>query len=210
MTEPPAGHISNRHVRAVPDPAPDAVPPDPAADLADLLRRCGEGDERSFADLYDATSAKVYGLVVRVTRSPEISDEVVQEVYLMAWQQSARFDPARGSVLGWLCTLAHRRAVDRVRQVARERDREQTYEDQRAGTQMDQTWQEVEQGVDTREVRDGLGALTPLQREAVGLAYYQGYTYQEVARRLGVPLGTAKARIRDGLKSLRSALGGRS
>ena len=208
LTEPRTGRSARRRARPVPDAPPAPAPRGPAADLEDLLHRCGGGDERSFADLYDATSATVYGLVVRVIRSPEIAEEVVQEVYLMAWQQSARFDPARGTVLGWLCTLAHRRAVDRVRQVARERDREQTYEDRRAGTQMDQTWQEVEQGVDTREVRDGLSALTPLQRQAVGLAYYQGYTYQEVARRLDVPLGTAKARIRDGLTRLRSALGG--
>ena len=125
----------------------------------------------------------------------------------MAWQQSARFDPARGTVLGWLCTLAHRRAVDRIRQIARERDREQTFENRRMGTPADETWQEVEQTLDTEEVQAGLEALTPLQRQAVSLAYYQGCTYQEVARRLGIPVGTAKARIRDGLHRLRTALG---
>ncbi|KAD3515061.1 sigma-70 family RNA polymerase sigma factor [Arthrobacter yangruifuii] len=186
----------------------EAVHEDPAAGLAELVRRSGNGDEAGFAALYDATAAKVYGVALRVVRSPEIAAEVVQEVYLMAWQQSARFDTTRGSVLGWLCTLAHRRAVDRVRQVARERDREQNYEDQRSGTPVDQTWQEVEQGMKTNEVRTGLGALTPLQREAVAMAYYQGFTYQEVAARLEIPLGTAKARIRDGLNRLRSALGG--
>ena len=190
--------------------SPESRHDDRGAELADLVRRCGEGDETGFAALYDATSAKVYGLAVRVTRSPEIAAEVVQEVYLMAWQQSARFDPERGTVVAWLCTLAHRRAVDRVRQVDRERNREQTYEDRRAGTPVDQTWQEVEQTMDTHEVRAGLGALTPLQREAVALAYYQGCTYQEVAERLEIPLGTAKARIRDGLRNLRSALGARS
>ncbi|WP_146362698.1 sigma-70 family RNA polymerase sigma factor [Arthrobacter yangruifuii] len=186
----------------------EAVHEDRAAGLAELVRRSGDGDEAAFAALYDATAAKVYGVALRVVRSPEIAAEVVQEVYLMAWQQSARFDTTRGSVLGWLCTLAHRRAVDRVRQVARERDREQNYEDQRNGTPVDQTWQEVEQGMKTNEVRAGLGALTPLQREAVAMAYYQGFTYQEVAARLEIPLGTAKARIRDGLNRLRSALGG--
>lgn len=172
-----------------------------------MLRRSGAGDEAAFAALYDATSPKVYGMTVRVVRSPEIAAEVLQEAYLMAWQQASRFDPARGSVLGWLCTLAHRRAVDRIRQVARERDREQTYENRRAETPVDETWQEVEQAMDTREVRAGLGALTPLQREAVTLAYYGGCTYQEVAQRLEIPLGTAKARIRDGLIRLRTALG---
>ena len=137
-------------------------------------------------------------------------EECVADAFIHLWQYPEKFDPARGTVLGWLCTLAHRRAVDRVRQVAREREREQTYEDQRTGTPVDQTWQEVEQGMRTHEVQNGLGALTPLQRQAVALAYYQGFTYQEVALRLDIPLGTAKARIRDGLKKLRSALGGQS
>lgn len=144
---------------------------------------------------------------MRVTRSPEIAAEVLQEVYLMAWQQAARFDPARGTVTAWLYTLAHRRAVDRVRQVAQERGREQTYESRLPGAPTDETWQEVEQAMDTQEVRAGLAVLTPLQREAVVLAYYKGCTYQEVARRLEIPLGTAKARIRDGLKKLGAALG---
>jgi RNA polymerase sigma-70 factor, ECF subfamily len=178
-------------------------------DLVTLLRRSGDGDEAAFASLYDATASTVYGVTLRVSRSPEIAAEVLQEAYLMAWQQASRFDSTRGSVLGWLCTLAHRRAVDRVRQVARERDREQSYENRRAGTPADETWQEVEKTLDTDEVQAGLGALTALQRQAVALAYYEGCTYQQVAQRLGVPLGTAKARIRDGLKNLRSALGAR-
>lgn len=220
MTDPGAGRRSHQdppsgpptwgvpHHQHAPSPEQTAAAPDDhGVDLADLLRRSGVGDEAAFAALYDATSPKVYGVTLRVTRSPEIAAEVLQEAYLMAWQQASRFDPARGSVLGWLCNLAHRRAVDRIRQVARERDREQTYENRRVGTPADETWQEVEKAMDTREVRAGLGALTPLQREAVSLAYYEGCTYQQVALRLGVPLGTAKARIRDGLKNLRSALG---
>ncbi|MFF0905677.1 UNVERIFIED_CONTAM: ECF RNA polymerase sigma factor SigK [Kocuria sp. CPCC 205316] len=200
---------SHSHLDDQPQPAygPAASSDDAEIDLAELLRRSVNGDDAAFAALYDATSAKVYGMTVRVSRSPEIAAEVTQEVYLMAWQQASRFDPARGTVLGWLCTLAHRRAVDRIRQVAPERDREQTYENRRAETPADETWQEVEQAMDTREVRAGLEALTPLQRESVALAYYQGCTYQEVAQRLGIPLGTAKARIRDGLKNLGSALG---
>lgn len=218
MTEPFAGGKARED--AFPQPAsPPALDHQPAPprgqvlsgndngdNLADLLRRSGGGDEAAFAVLYDATASKVYGLAARVTRSPEIAAEVVQEVYLMAWQQAARFDSARGTVLGWLCTLAHRRAVDRVRHVARERDREQTYENRHAGTPSDHTWQEVKESMETREVRAGLDALTPLQREAVSLAYYDGCTHQEVAQRLEIPLGTAKARIRDGLNRLRSVL----
>ncbi|GGG58398.1 RNA polymerase sigma factor SigK [Kocuria dechangensis] len=196
MTEPGTG--TGREGRAAVDEQPD---------LGALLRRSGAGDEAAFAQVYDLTAAKVYGLAVRVTRSPEIAAEVVQEVYLMAWQQSARFDPERGTVLAWLCTLAHRRSVDRVRQVQRERDREQQYGSVRAEIPADETWQGVERVMETQEVRAGLDALTPIQREAVSLAYYEGCSHREVAQRLDVPLGTAKARIRDGLSSLRTALG---
>lgn len=206
----PAGFLSGPARSQEAEPGADGSEGGPGADLAVLVQRSGRGDDAAFAALYDATASTVYGLAVRVTRSPEIAAEVVQEAYLMAWQQSARFDPARGTVVAWLCTLAHRRAVDRVRQVDRERSRDQTYEDRRGRTPVDQTWQEVEQTMDTHEVRAGLGALTALQREAVALAYYQGFTYQEVAQRLDIPLGTAKARIRDGLRNLRSALGAQS
>lgn len=187
-----------------------APPPDPAQRAertAELLRRSGEGDEQAFAELYDETSRTVYGLVARVTRAPEPAAEVVQEVYLMAWQQSARFDPGRGTVLAWLCTMAHRRAVDRVRQSQRERDRDQKYETLRADTAGDATWHEVERSLESEEVRSGLDLLSPLQREAVSLVYYSGFSHRRAAEHLGVPLGTAKARIRDGLSSLRSALG---
>jgi RNA polymerase sigma-70 factor (ECF subfamily) len=196
MTEPGTG--TGREGRAALEDEPD---------LGALLRRSGTGDEAAFAQVYDLTAARVYGLAVRVTRSPEIAAEVVQEVYLMAWQQSARFDPERGTVLAWLCTLAHRRSVDRVRQVQREREREQQYESGRAEIPADETWQGVEQAMETQEVRAGLDALTPIQREAVSLAYYEGCSHREVAQRLDVPLGTAKTRIRDGLSSLRTALG---
>jgi RNA polymerase sigma-70 factor (ECF subfamily) len=175
--------------------------------MAGLLRRSAAGDEAAFAELYDATSSPVYGLVVRLTRSPELAAEVVQEVYLMAWQQSGRFDPERGTVLAWLCTLAHRRAVDRIRQTQRERVRDEQYEARQGQPPADETWSEVEHALETEEVRAGLGGLSSLQREAVCLVYYRGYSHREVAEHLAVPLGTAKARIRDGLNNLRTALG---
>ncbi|MFI7481125.1 ECF RNA polymerase sigma factor SigK [Kocuria sp. M1R5S2] len=175
--------------------------------LAELLRRSAAGDEAAFAAFYDATSSTVYGLVVRLARSPELAAEVAQEVYLMAWQQSGRFDPERGTALAWLCTMAHRRAVDRIRQSQRERVRDEQYEARQGLTPADETWSEVEQSLDSQEVRAGLERLTELQREAVRLVYYRGYSHRQVAEHLAVPLGTAKARIRDGLNGLRTALG---
>jgi RNA polymerase sigma-70 factor (ECF subfamily) len=83
--------------------------------LADYLRRSARGDEQAFAALYDATSARVHGLVLRVVRDPAQSEEVTQEVFLQVWRTAARYDESKGSALAWLMTLAHRRAVDRVR-----------------------------------------------------------------------------------------------
>ena len=92
--------------------------------LADLLRRCARGDEAAFAELYDATSRRLFGLVLRIVRDHAMSEEVTQEVYLDIWRTSARFDPSRGSALSWMMTIAHRTAVDRVRssEAARRRD----------------------------------------------------------------------------------------
>lgn len=173
--------------------------------LRQALSHSAAGDERAFAQVYDATAGPVYGLILRVVRSPQLAAEVVQEVYLMAWQQAARFDPHRGTVLGWLCTMAHRRAVDHVRSSQRRRDREERYETELTGRPSDETWGEVEQMLDTEQVRSGLAALSARQREAVYLVYFRGMSHRDVAEHLEVPLGTAKARIRDGLLALRAA-----
>lgn len=199
MSEGPTGRSGGA---GAPVPAPGRT-----EEQAELLRRVAAGDEDAFARLYDATSAVVHGLVLRLVRSPELTAEVVQEVYLMAWQQAERFDAGRGTVLAWLCTMAHRRAVDRIRQSQRDRDRDQQYEIRQAEIPSDSTWSQVEQSLESGEVRAQLGALSALQREAVCLVYYRGYSHRQVAEHLDVPLGTAKARIRDGLNHLRSALG---
>lgn len=190
-------------------PGPTARPnPRTSPDvLPDLLRRTATGDEDAFAGLYDLTSARVYGLVLRVIRAPELAAEVTQEVYVEAWRTCARFDPERGSVQAWLCTMAHRRAVDRIRQVERERTREQRWSRDNVTREVDDTWLATEISLDGRRVRRELGRLTELQRQAVTLAYYGGCTQTEVSRLLDVPLGTVKTRMRDALGRLRDALG---
>lgn len=175
--------------------------------LGPVLTRSAAGDDRAFAQVYDATAGPVYGLILRVVRSPQLAAEVVQEVYLMAWQQAERFDPDRGTVMSWLCTMAHRRAVDHVRSSQRRREREERYETELTGRPSDETWGEVEQILDTEQIREGLAALSPRQREAVDLVYFRGMSHREVAEHLELPLGTAKARIRDGLRALRAAWG---
>jgi RNA polymerase sigma-70 factor (ECF subfamily) len=176
-----------------------------AAHLADLVARAAQGQEEAFAELYDLTSSRIYGVVLRVLRSAEHAAEVCQEVYVEVWRQSARYVPEKGSVMAWMATMAHRRAVDRVRSVTSEVARDQ--QDAAAGVRdIDQVWDQVEQKVDVERVRKGMALLTGIQREALNLAYFGGYTHSQVAAMLGLPLGTVKTRIRDGLIGLRNAL----
>jgi RNA polymerase sigma-70 factor (ECF subfamily) len=176
-------------------------------DLALLLRRAARGDESAFAELYDATAARVYGLVRRVVRDPHQAEEVAQEIYLEVWRTSARYDADRGSAQAWILTIAHRRAVDRVRSAEAASRREETYERRNREVEHDVTAEVAHASLEARRVRGALEALTPVQREAVSLAYLGGYTHTEVAGLLDLPLGTAKTRIRDGLIRLRDTLG---
>ncbi|MBI1349718.1 MAG: sigma-70 family RNA polymerase sigma factor [Actinomycetales bacterium] len=175
--------------------------------LTHLLARASRGDEAAFAELYDQTSARVYGLVRRVVRDPAQAEEVTQETYLTIWRESARYDASRGSVIGWILTIAHRRAVDRVRAVESARERDTRFAVLDGGPAFDVVEEAATASLDSARVRRALSTLTDLQREAVTLAYYGGYTYKEVAELLDVPLGTIKTRMRDGLIRLRDTLG---
>jgi RNA polymerase sigma-70 factor (ECF subfamily) len=132
---------------------------------------------------------------------------VTQEVLIEIWRTAPRFDPERGSAVTWVTSMAHRRAVDRVRSAQRtaERDDSAARRDQRPP--FDEVAEQVETRLDAEQVRRGLAQLTDLQRETIRLAYYGGYTYREVAELLDVPLGTVKTRMRDGLIRLRDQLG---
>lgn len=190
-------------VVAAPDAA--AAGPDP---LVGLLRRSARGDEAAFAEFYDRTSARAYGLALRVVRDPAMSEEVTQEAYLEAWRHAGRFDPQLGSPLGWLLTVTHRRAVDRVRASEASRAREGRYAAGSRPVDYDATLEQASATLEAQRVRRALSHLTETQRGAVELAYLGGYTHSEVASLLDIPLGTAKTRIRDGLIRLRDALGG--
>lgn len=195
-------------LRPVPDGAPQGVPSgSAAAHLADLLRRAGRGDETAFAEFYDATSARAYGLALRVVRNPAHAEEVTQEAYLDAWRHSTRFDPALGSAAGWLLTIVHRKAVDRVRSVEAATIRDETWQRESRPIDHDQTSDAAHASLEAARVRGAVATLTAVQREAVELTYFGGYTHTEVAAMLDVPLGTAKTRIRDGLIRLRDLMG---
>ena len=165
------------------------------------------GRTGAFEQVYDAVIGSVYGVILRVVRDPAQSEEVAQEVMVEVWRTAPRYDPERGSASTWIHTMAHRRAVDRVRAVQASRDRETRIAEREHVPAFDVTAEQVESRLEREQVRRCLDGLTELQRESVGLAYYSGYTYSEVAELLDTPLGTVKTRLRDGLIRLRDCLG---
>jgi RNA polymerase sigma-70 factor (ECF subfamily) len=180
--------------------------PTPPDGPNDLLGRVARGDEDAFDRLYDLLAPQVFGLVRRLLRDPAQAEEVTQEVFVELWRTATRYDPARGSVHSWALTLAHRRAVDRVRSEQASSDRER----RAAGGEIppyDEVVEQVTASLEHEQVRQCLSTLTALQREAVTLAYYRGYTYREVAELLDANLATVKTRMRDGLVRLRDCLG---
>ncbi|KRB76561.1 RNA polymerase subunit sigma [Nocardioides sp. Root190] len=196
-------------------PVPDAAAGAPLAgaaaaagpDLGGLLKLSARGDTVAFSQLYDATASRIHGLVVRVVRDRAQAEEVTQEVFLEVWRQSGRFDPERGSALSWLMTIAHRKAVDRVRSAEAASRRDVAYEQHNQVPDHDVTAEAAHASLEARRVRAALTHLTTVQREAIELAYFGGYTHTEVAALLDLPVGTAKTRIRDGLIRLRDTIG---
>jgi RNA polymerase sigma-70 factor, ECF subfamily len=188
-------------LRAVPPPVPVRLLRD-----EDLLVAVARADQAAFEVLYDRLAPLVHGIVRRVVRDPDQSEEVTQEVLVEVWRTAARFDPDRGAARSWVATMAHRRAVDRVRseQASRARTEKVAVRDQ--VRDHDEVSEQVERRLEYQQVREALSALTDLQRQAVELAYFQGYTYRQVADLLDTPLGTIKTRMRDGLIRLRDAL----
>ncbi|MCJ1714551.1 sigma-70 family RNA polymerase sigma factor [Microbacterium sp. M1A1_1b] len=180
-------------------------PPPVSADA--LLLRVAQGDQQAFSELYDELAGRVLGLITRLLRDRAQSEEVAQEVFLEVWQQAAKFDTARGSASSWVLTMAHRRAVDRVRaaQSSRDRDTKIGIRDFESG--FDQVSESVEIRIEHERVSRALGRLTEFQRQAVQLSYYGGYSHSEMAEMLGVPIGTVKTRLRDGMIRLRDEMG---
>ncbi|WP_418960841.1 ECF RNA polymerase sigma factor SigK [Streptomyces tritici] len=189
-------------------PLPSGVPgPGARGDLADVMRQVARGDKHAFTTLYDALAPLVFGIVLRVVRDRAQTEEVTQEVMIDLWRQAARYEPAAGSVTTWAATIAHRRAVDRVRSAQAASDRERAQAAREHATAFDEVAEQVETRLESERVRRCLRGLTELQRQAVTLAYYRGLTYRQVAQSLQTPLPTVKTRMRDGLIRLRDCMG---
>jgi RNA polymerase sigma-70 factor, ECF subfamily len=174
--------------------------------LGALLSRAGRGDQAAFSELYDALAPLLHGVVLKVVRDRSQSEEVTQEAFIELWRLAPRYDSSRGSVRSWAATVAHRRAIDRVRSEQAGRDRTER-EAQKRPIQSNDVAEQVVANIDGTRVRKALERLTEIQRQAVELAYFGGHSYREVALLLDVAEGTIKTRIRDGMIRLRDELG---
>ena len=175
--------------------------------LAALVGRAAEGDQMALAALYDETSALVYGLALRILRDQYAAEDVTIDVYAQVYRQVSSYDASRGTPSAWLLTLTRSRAIDRLRQEAQRREREEPLE---ATTRLPALTDGPEECSATTELRRlvqrALALLTPEQRQVIELAYYSGLSHNEIAAKLGQPLGTVKTRIRTGMLLLREDL----
>ena len=188
------------------DPA-GGLAPAASATKEELLARVAHGDQSAFGELYDQIAPRVLGLVKRLLVDHAQSEEVTQEIFLEIWQSASRYEPTRGGASTWILTMAHRRAVDRIRSSQAGRDRDTKIGIRDLAVAYDHVSETVEVRIEHERVEKAMTRLTQLQRQAVSLAYYGGFSQSEVADMLDIPLGTVKTRLRDGLIRLRDELG---
>jgi len=167
------------------------------------VSRMRAGDTRALEELYDRHAPLLYGLVLRIVGRASDAEEVLQDTWLQAWRQAAAWDPGRGTVVGWLITLARSRAIDRIRSVASRMRAETSAPPPEVVTGADEPAASAEARQRRERMAAALAALTPRQREVLELGYFGGLSQSEIATRLGTPLGTVKSWTRQGLTRMR-------
>lgn len=173
--------------------------------LEQLLQSTAAGDRQAFAQLYSETSAKLFGIAIRMLRRSDWAEEVVQDAYVKVWQRAGDYRPDRGSPLAWMATIVRNRALDVLRRKG------ETAVDDVAGSEhwaddAPDPLHQAEASADLRALLHCLGELPEQQRDCIVMAFYQGYTHEELARRLDSPVGTIKSWVRRGLIRIRSCL----
>ena len=171
-----------------------------------LLRRTAGKDRQAFADLYSATSAKLYGIVLRILRRRDIAEEILQEVYVKIWEKAGDYQAGRASPITWMATIARNRALDEIRKVA-----PTSLEDMPAGfdvvSDAASAFDLLSQNEDGKRLRDCLGGLDPQKREIVVLAYLEGLSRDELGQRFATPVATIKTWLHRSLAQLKDCLG---
>ena len=188
--------------------AASGIPPSGSATDEDLLVAAGRGDQTAIGQLYDRFSGQMYGLAMRITGDATLAQDVVQEAFVGIWRHAARFDASRASARTWILSIAHNRSIDALRRRRPAQELPDPELPPPAALTTPDIWGEVAGRMDADQVRAAVMTLSPVQREAIALAYFSGLTQQEIADRTGAPLGTVKSRVRLGLLALREALGG--
>ena len=203
---------AERRLRAVPDTPTGISRHEPdqssAQRLEELFVMASKGSAQAFEGVYAVMARPVYALALRVVRDRQLAEDITQEASVEVWRKAPTFDANRGSVKSWILTIAHRRAIDRVRREQTQRDRlaAQAPEDEAVVGEQETIVDAMETQWQSAQVRHAVTRLSDKQREAIELAYFKGLTQQQVSEQLEVPLGTAKTRLRDALIQLRGAL----
>ena len=179
-----------------------------ATDEADraVLVRLADGELDALEDLYDRYKTMAFSIAYRITNDTTMAEDVVQDAFLGAWRNAARYVEGRGSVKTWLLSIVHHRAIDAIRRRRPTTELPDLELPPPPAFTLPDVWAEVAAGLDADTVREAMGVLSDVQRQAIELAYFGGLTQQEIADRTGTPLGTVKSRMRLGLLAMRRAL----
>ena len=172
----------------------------------DVLMRVAAGDLDALEELYDRYKTMAYSIAYRITNDSTLAEDVVQDAFLGAWRNAARYVEGRGSVKTWLLAIVHHRAIDAVRRRRPTSELPDVEVPPPAALTEPDVWMEVAAGLDAELVQRAMAELSDVQREAIELAYFSGLTQQEIADRTATPLGTVKSRMRLGLLAMRRNL----